>query len=92
MGMNFRGAIAGSLLTLAIVPAAHAQTPSPRLVNGRAAAAQPAHGDQWFSGPSFRKDLWRFIRTLDVVKSANKNFKYRVVNAETTRCVGPTFA
>ena len=90
--MNFRGAIAGSLLTLMIVPAAHAQTPSPQPVNGRAAAAQPAQGDQSFSGPSFRKGLWRFIRTLDVVKSANKNFKYRVVNAETTRCVDPTFA
>lgn len=74
-----------------IVPAAHAQTPSPQ-PNGRAAAAQPAQADQSFSGPSFRKGLWRFIRTLDVVKSANKNFKYRVVNAETTRCVDPTFA
>ncbi|NEU97243.1 DUF3617 domain-containing protein [Bradyrhizobium uaiense] len=91
--MNFRGAIAGSLLTLMVIPAsslmAHAQAPSPQPASGRDAAAQPA---QPFSGPSFRKGLWRFIRTLDVVRTANKNFKYRVVNAETTRCVDPTFA
>jgi hypothetical protein len=94
--MNFRGAIAGSLLSLMIVSVssltADAQTPSPQPVNGRAPAAQPAQGDQAFSGPSFRKGLWRFVRTLDVVRTANKNFKYRVVNAETTRCVDPTHA
>ncbi|MHC2437124.1 hypothetical protein [Bradyrhizobium sp. USDA 4451] len=91
--MDFRGAIAGSLLTVMMVSAsalsAQAQTPSPQASNGRSAAAQ---GDQSFSGPSFRKGLWRFIRTLDVVRTANKNFKYRVMNAETTRCVDPTFA
>ncbi|MGF6312222.1 hypothetical protein ABIB82_006289 [Bradyrhizobium sp. i1.8.4] len=94
--MNFRGAIAGSLLTLMIVPAsaptAHAQAPSPQPASGRDAAVRPAQDVQSFSGPSFRKGLWRFIRTLDVVRSANKNFKYRVVNAETTRCVDPTYA
>lgn len=42
--------------------------------------------------PSFRKGLWRFIRTLDVVKNANKNVKYRVVDREMTRCVDPTHA
>ncbi|GKQ49739.1 hypothetical protein [Bradyrhizobium sp. Ce-3] len=93
--MNFRGAIAGSLLTITMVSTlaltAQAQTPSPQSPNGRT-AAQTAQGDQSFSGPSFRKGLWRFIRTLDVVKTANKNFKYRVMNAETTRCVDPTFA
>lgn len=94
--MNFRGAIAGSLLTLMIVSApsltAYAQAPSPQPASGRDAAAQPAQDTHSFSGPSFRKGLWRFIRTLDVVRTANKNFKYRVVNAETTRCVDPTFA
>ncbi|MGL3214901.1 DUF3617 family protein [Bradyrhizobium sp. BR 1433] len=94
--MDFRGGIARSLLTLMIVSlptlAAHAQTQAPQPANGRAAAAQPAQGDQAFSGPSFRKGLWRFVRTLDVVRTANKNFKYRVVNAETTRCVDPTHA
>ncbi|MHC2335529.1 hypothetical protein [Bradyrhizobium sp. USDA 4454] len=91
--MDFRDAIAGSLLTVMMVStsalSAQAQTPALQAPNGRAAAAQ---GDQSFSGPSFRKGLWRFIRTLDVVRTANKNFKYRVVNAETTRCVDPTFA
>lgn len=71
---------------------AQAQTPSPQALNGRDAAARPGPDDQSFSGPSFRKGLWRFIRTLDVVRNANKNFKYRVVNAETTRCVDPTHA
>jgi hypothetical protein len=42
--------------------------------------------------PSFRKGLWRFIRTLDVVRNSNKNVKYRVVNREMTRCVDPTYA
>lgn len=91
--MNFRGAIAGSLLSLMIVSAPSlAQTPSPQPVNGRDVAPRPAPDEQSFSGPSFRKGLWRFVRTLDVVRSANKNFKYRVVNAETTRCVDPTHA
>jgi len=42
--------------------------------------------------PSFRKGLWRFIRTLDVVRNANKNVKYRLVDREMTRCVDPTHA
>ena len=42
--------------------------------------------------PSFRKGLWRFIRTLDVVRNANKNIKYRVVDKEVTRCVDPSQA
>jgi hypothetical protein len=42
--------------------------------------------------PSFRKGLWRFIRTLDVVRNSNKNVKYRVVDKEMTRCVDPTHA
>jgi len=42
--------------------------------------------------PSFRKGLWRFIRTLDVVRNANKNIKYRVVDKEMTRCVDPSQA
>src|SRR4051794_22212530 len=42
--------------------------------------------------PSFRQGLWRFVRTLDIVKTANKNVKYRVVDEQTTRCVDPTQA
>jgi hypothetical protein len=45
-----------------------------------------------FIGPRFRKGLWRFIRTMDIVRSANKNIKYRVVDNEMTRCVDPTNA
>jgi hypothetical protein len=94
--MIFRDRIACSLLTAVIVSApafvVQAQTPSPQPPNGRVAAQQPHPDDQSFSGPSFRKGLWRFVRTLDIVRNANKNVKYRVVNAETTRCVDPTHA
>lgn len=43
-----------------------------------------------FIGPRFRKGLWLFKRTLDVVRNANKNVKYRVASNEVTRCVDPT--
>ena len=43
-------------------------------------------------GPSFRKGLWHFVRTLDVVRNANKNIKYRLQEREMTRCVDPTLA
>src|SRR6266540_1106967 len=45
-----------------------------------------------FIGPRFRKGLWHFIRTMDIVRNANKNVKYRVVDKEMTRCVDPTNA
>lgn len=45
-----------------------------------------------FIGPRFRKGLWRFIRTMDIVRNANKNIKFRVVDKEMTRCVDPTTA
>ncbi|MCA6122751.1 hypothetical protein J6500_12715 [Bradyrhizobium sp. WSM 1704] len=92
--MIVRNAIAGSLLTMMIVTAlscgAYAQTPLPQPAKSRDAAVQP--NQESFSGPSFRKGLWRFVRTLDIVRNANKNVKYRVVNAEMTRCVDPTHA
>jgi hypothetical protein len=43
-----------------------------------------------FVGPRFRKGLWKFVRTLDIVRSSNKNVKYRLANNEVTRCVDPT--
>src|SRR5258708_39326021 len=49
-----------------------------------------AQAEEAYSGPSFRKGLWRFVRTLDVVRNANKNVKYRLVDREMTRCVDPT--
>jgi hypothetical protein len=41
-------------------------------------------------GPRFRKGLWKFVRTLDIVRNGNKNVKYRLANNEVTRCVDPT--
>ena len=58
---------------------------------GQAPQVQQAEVSQTET-PSFRKGLWRFIRTLDVVRNANKNIKYRVVDREMTRCVDPTHA
>src|SRR6266478_8166304 len=41
-----------------------------------------------FSGPSFRKGLWHFVRTLDLV--AHRKNKHRILEREATRCVDPT--
>ncbi len=41
-----------------------------------------------FDGPSFRKGMWRFVRTLDVVMHAK--IKHRLLEQDTTRCVDPT--
>lgn len=59
------------------------QTKAPQVQQADASQAE---------APSFRKGLWRFIRTLDVVRNANKNVKYRLVDKEMTRCVDPTHA
>jgi hypothetical protein len=59
--------------------------------NTQVAQAQQAEIGET-QAPGFRKGLWRFIRTLDVVRSANKNIKYRLVDREMTRCVDPTHA
>src|SRR5258707_808912 len=52
--------------------------------------AQAQGSEDGFLGPHFRKGLWLFKRTLDVVRNANKNVKYRVADSEVTRCVDPT--
>ncbi|WGR92991.1 hypothetical protein MTX26_24115 [Bradyrhizobium sp. ISRA443] len=95
--MIFRNGIACTLLTLTIVAAlsaeAHAQTPSLRRPqNAKEIAVRSSQDDQSFSGPSFRKGLWRFVRTLDVVRGLNKNVKSRIIDKEMTRCVDPTQA
>ena len=54
--------------------------------------ASPARAQDSFEGPSFRKGLWHFVRTLDIVRNANKNVKYRMHEREATRCVDPTLA
>lgn len=43
-----------------------------------------------FDGPSFRKGLWHFVRTLDVVMPSKT--RQRVATREMTRCVDPTHA
>ena len=69
---------------------------STKVSSAKGSAAQAAQVQQaevsQTEAPSFRKGLWRFIRTLDVVRNANKNIKYRVVDKEMTRCVDPTQA
>ena len=41
-----------------------------------------------FNGPSFRKGLWHFVRTLDLV--VHRKNKHRILEREATRCVDPT--
>src|SRR5215207_2480091 len=72
-----------------VATAALAQTSGLPLTDAKAQAQNPEDG---FIGPRFRKGLWVFKRTLDVVRSANKNVKYRLAQNEVTRCVDPTHA
>jgi len=92
--MNFRVLaliVAVPFLTLP----AQAQDPQvaapPAKASGKIQARVAQEASQT-EAPSFRKGLWRFVRTLDVVRTANKNVKYRMVNQETTRCVDPSHA
>jgi hypothetical protein len=43
-----------------------------------------------FEGPTFRKGLWHFVRTLDMV--AHRKAKHRLLERELTACVDPTVA
>jgi hypothetical protein len=43
-----------------------------------------------FDGPSFRKGMWHFVRTIDVLMPSK--FRHRVLAQEMTRCVDPTHA
>src|SRR5438105_6901075 len=54
------------------------------------AVSSPATAEEGFSGPSFRKGLWHFVRTLELV--AHRKTKYRLQEREMTRCVDPTVA
>ena len=92
VGAGFRLTCALAALIVAVpVLSAQAETSFPQR---QAAVAQvhQARPEAGFDGPSFRKGLWRFVRTLDVVRDANKNVKYRMVDREMTRCVDPTQA
>jgi hypothetical protein len=43
-----------------------------------------------FNGPNFRKGMWHFVRTLEMVVSARN--RHRLLEREMTRCVDPTQA
>jgi hypothetical protein len=49
-----------------------------------------SHAEEKFEGPSFRKGLWHFVRTLELV--TQRKTKYRLLEREVTRCVDPTVA
>jgi hypothetical protein len=49
----------------------------------------PAHADG-FEGPNFRKGMWHFVRTLEIVVHAKS--RHRLLNQDVTRCVDPTEA
>lgn len=58
------------------------------LLIGAPAAAQA--GTDEAAGPTFRKGLWHFVRTLDLVIGSNS--RQRLMEREMTRCVDPTLA
>ena len=89
-GMNFR-VVAVMIAVPLFSHQAQAQDTQSQPPKAQTQQAQQAETTQT-QAPSFRKGLWRFIRTLDVVRNSNKNVKYRVVDREMTRCVDPTHA
>jgi hypothetical protein len=89
-GMKFR-VIAVTVVMPLFAHQAQAQDTQSQTPNAQTQQVQQVETTQT-EPPSFRKGLWRFIRTLDVVRNSNKNVKYRVVDREMTRCVDPTHA
>jgi hypothetical protein len=49
-----------------------------------------ASAEGGFDGPSFRKGMWHFVRTLELV--THRKTKHRLQEREMTRCVDPTVA
>jgi hypothetical protein len=49
-----------------------------------------AWAENGFSGPTFRKGLWKFVRTLEIV--SHSNVRQKLLEGEVTRCVDPTHA
>jgi hypothetical protein len=49
-----------------------------------------AFAEEGFGGPSFRKGLWKFVRTLEIVTHSNS--RQKLLEREMTRCVDPTEA
>ena len=52
--------------------------------------SQSSVAAETFDGPSFRKGMWRFVRTLDLI--LHPTMKHQLARQETTRCVDPTDA
>lgn len=53
-------------------------------------ASHGAGAEEGFSGPTFRKGMWRFVRTLELVSPSNG--RQKLLEREMTRCVDPTQA
>ncbi|QIG98978.1 MULTISPECIES: DUF3617 domain-containing protein [unclassified Bradyrhizobium] len=53
-------------------------------------ASPSAVAEEGFSGPTFRKGMWRFVRTLEIATSSN--VRQKLLEREMTRCVDPTQA
>jgi len=49
-----------------------------------------ALAEDGFGGPTFRKGLWKFVRTLEIVSHGNG--RQKLLEREMTRCVDPTHA
>lgn len=52
-------------------------------------AGHGAAAEEGFNGPTFRKGMWRFVRTLEIV---SPNARHKLLEREMTRCVDPTQA
>lgn len=52
--------------------------------------SQSSLAAETFDGPSFRKGMWRFVRTHNVI--SYPTMQHRLVRQEATRCVDPTEA
>src|SRR3954468_16144541 len=49
--------------------------------------SSPTLAEPGFGGPSFRKGLWRFVRTVEVGHSSGR---HKLLEREMIRCVDPT--
>ena len=49
-----------------------------------------AQAEDGFGGPTFRKGMWRFVRTLEIV--THSNVRHKLLEHDMTRCVDPTQA
>ena len=52
--------------------------------------SRQALAEEAFGGPTFRKGLWRFVRTLEIVKP--QDVRQKLLERQMTRCVDPTHA